>query len=92
MVKKCLGKNDENNSNNSYASIILKSFVVLTCILLFAMLKKKLLTEDLTIFYLALFIVLGTIILSLIGITDTNIFNNILIGLGIAIGMKTIEI
>mgnify|MGYP000940872376 FL=1 len=83
-------KTYEENKENiflRYAKITLKSFVLIISILLFILLKNKLLKNNNSIFSLSLFVVFATLILSILGITDIYIYNNLIIGIGLAVGM-----
>ena len=54
-------------------------------------LKRQTLNVNFTPFNIALFIVLSTVILSFVGLTDNYVFNNIAIGMGLAIGMDVMK-
>uniref|UniRef100_A0A6C0J0Q3 Uncharacterized protein n=1 Tax=viral metagenome TaxID=1070528 RepID=A0A6C0J0Q3_9ZZZZ len=82
-------KDDNTNLDDNFtrfAKTLLKSFVLVTSILFLIVLKKQNLTDNATLFNFALFIVLSTVIFSIIGLIDSYLFNNIAIGMGIAIG------
>ena len=79
--------NDLDDNFTRFAKILLKSFVLLTSILILIKKKKNHLNDKSTLFNFALFIVLATFVFSIIGLVDSYLFNNIAIGMGIAIGM-----
>lgn len=85
--------NDDNsNSFSKFAKNILKSFIFITCILLLVVIKLKLLKLNSTLFRYALFIILSTFLFGIISLIDVNIYNNLILGIGIAIGMKFIDL
>ena len=83
--------NDLDGAFSRYAKILLKSFVLITTIIFLAVIKKKYLTADASIFYFAVFICMSTPIFSIIGLVDGYVFNNIAVGMGIAIGMHIMD-
>ena len=93
MVSSCQKNSDTELEDNftRFARTLLKSFVLVTSVLFLIVLKKQNLNDKSTLFNFALFIVLSTIIFSLIGLIDTYLFNNIVIGMGIAIGMHIMK-
>lgn len=93
MVSSCQKNSDTELEDNftRFARTLLKSFVLVTSVLFLVVLKKQNLNDKSTLFNFALFIVLSTIIFSLIGLIDTYLFNNIVIGMGIAIGMHIMK-
>jgi len=93
MVSSCQKNSDTELEDNftRFARTLLKSFVLVTSVLFLIVLKKQNLNDKSTLFNFALFIVLSTIIFSLIGLIDTYLFNNIIIGMGIAIGMHIMK-
>ena len=82
---------DIDGSFTRYAKILLKSFILITTIIFLIVIKKKYLTKEASLFYVALFIVLASPIFSLIGLVDAYVFNNIAVGMGIAIGMHIMD-
>ena len=87
-------KNSDNELEDNFtrfAKTLLKSFILVTGMLFLIVLKKQTLAENFTPFNIALFIVLSTVILSIIGLVDTYVFNNIAIGMGLAIGMDVMK-
>ena len=93
MVSSCQKNSDTELEDNftRFARTLLKSFVLVTSVLLLVVLKKQNLNDKSTLFNFALFIVLSTIIFSLIGLIDTYLFNNIVMGMGLAIGMHIMK-
>ena len=91
MATTCQQPPEEDNSFNRFARTLLKSFVLVTSIIFLVILKKKYLTLESTLFYYAMFIVLSTIIFGLVGLVDSFVFNNIAVGMGIAVGMHIMD-
>ena len=93
MVSSCQKNSDTELEDNftRFARTLLKSFVLVTSVLFLIVLKKQNLNDKSTLFNFALFIVLSTIIFSLIGLIDTYLFNNIVMGMGLAIGMHIMK-
>ena len=93
MVSSCQKNSDTELEDNftRFARTLLKSFVLVTSVLFLVVLKKQNLNDKSTLFNFALFIVLSTIIFSLIGLIDTYLFNNIVMGMGLAIGMHIMK-
>lgn len=89
---------DNSCSNNdgvdrlaNFAKAIIKSFILLTIVLSTYYLKKKYIPNDgtpPTVISIILFILLGTVLMTVLGVTDMYIFNNVVLGLGIGLGMK----
>lgn len=90
MAKSCTKDNEESIAI-SYGKITIKSFVLVVSILLLMLLKDKLLQKNGSIFLIALFVVFATLIFSLLGITDSYVYNNLIVGIGIAIGMHIMK-
>jgi len=91
----CSTREDNDFIDGSFAKfskILLKSFILITSAIILIAVKNKYLTKEATLFYIALFIVIATPVLSIIGITDSYIFNNIAVGIGIAVGMSIMNI
>jgi hypothetical protein len=86
---------DNNTCNESdklanFAKSIIKSFILLTVVISLIYIKTKYLKSETgqpPIINTILFILLGTVLLTILGITDMYIFNNVMLGLGIAVGM-----
>ena len=90
----CSTNNNENTIDGSftrYSKILLKSFVLVSSVIFLITLKKKYLNKEITLFYIALFIVMSSVIFSFIGLVDGFVFNNIAVGMGIAIGMHIMD-
>jgi hypothetical protein len=79
----------------NFAKSILKSFILLTIVICVFFIKGKYLPreagEQPTIINLILFTLLGTVLLTILGVTDMYIFNNLVLGLGIGLGVRFFE-
>lgn len=82
---------DENTDKlANFAKSIIKSFILLTVTISLIYIKTKYIKSDTgqaPIINTILFILLGTVLLTILGITDMYIFNNLVLGLGIGLGM-----
>ena len=81
---------DESDKLANFAKSIIKSFILLTVVISLIYIKTKYLKSENgqpPIINTILFILLGTVLLTILGITDMYIFNNIALGLGIGLGM-----
>jgi prepilin signal peptidase PulO-like enzyme (type II secretory pathway) len=65
-----------------------KIFILICSLTFVLILKSKLLGVGATAFTMALFAVVATVLISVISITDTYILSNILMGLGLGLGMS----
>jgi hypothetical protein len=70
-----------------FAKTIIKSFILLCVCVSLMHIKAKYLTEQ-TIINVVLFILLGTVLLTVVGVTDGYVFNNLVLGLGLALGLN----
>ena len=52
-----------------------------------AALKNRLITEETTVFYTGLFVVGGTVLLTVLGTLDSYIYSNLTLGIGLALGL-----
>jgi len=79
----------------SFAKAIIKSFILLTIVISLYYIKGKYLPKELgeqvVIINLVLFILLGTVLLTVLGVTDMYVFNNLVLGLGLGLGIRFFE-
>jgi len=93
----CAGGATNENTDRlaSFATNIIKSFILLTLIISIYYLKGKYLPKDGSesplIINLIMFILLGTVMLTILGVTDMYIFNQVVLGLGIGLGIRFFE-
>jgi len=88
-------ENEEVDRLAGFAKSIIKSFILLTIVICMFYIKGKYLPreagEQPTIINLILFVLLGTVLLTVLGVTDMYIFNNLILGLGIGLGIRFFE-
>ena len=70
----------------NYSKSLVKTFVILMVVFLFFSLKNAL--SEGSMFTSALFILGSTLLFSIVNVVDEYIYNNILLGIGIAIGIS----
>jgi len=83
-------KDESSDKLASFAKAIIKSFILLTIVISLIYIKTKYIKSDTgqpPIINTILFILLGTVLLTILGITDMYIFNNLVLGLGIGLGV-----
>ena len=86
MVSTCSKEKDAYESSFSYfLKTLMKTFITLTIIVMAMTLKNRLITSDTTMFYSALYIIGATVLLTLLGTVDHYIYNNLMLGVGLAI-------
>lgn len=86
-------KNDD-NSESSYINFtrkLMSSFVLLVVISLVLGLKSRLLTEGATLFYVALFIIGATILLTIVGTVNSYVYSQLVLGIGMAVGLQLMD-
>tara|TARA_B100001093_G_scaffold322833_1_gene308042 strand:- start:2003 stop:2296 length:294 start_codon:yes stop_codon:yes gene_type:complete len=74
-----------------FSKTLLNTFVLLTVITLVLALKNRLLSEGTTLFYTALFIIGATILFSIIGITNSYVYSQLILGIGMAVGLQVMD-
>ena len=88
----CNKESDEIESTFvQFSRTLLNTFVLLTVITLVLALKNRLLSEETTLFYTALFIIGATILFSIIGITNSYIYSQLVLGIGLAVGLQVMD-
>ena len=87
MALSC-AKEEMDDKFTSFAKLLLKAFILVVSTIFLITLKKKLLTPETTLFLVASFCVLATLIFAIVGLVDGYVFNNLAVGMGIAIGMQ----
>jgi len=91
MINDC--ENNNPRSFSGYLQILLKSFVLVISIFIIITLKNNYLKSDkLTLSNIIIFIILSSFIFSFIGLSNGHIYNNIVVGIGIAIGMNIMNL
>ena len=87
----CNGKKTGDGTENAfidYSKSLVKTFVLLMVVILFFSLKNMLVSGTATMFTSALFVLGATLLFSIINVTDKYIYNNVILGVGIALGLS----
>tara|TARA_B110000908_G_C10198917_1_gene424376 strand:+ start:16 stop:321 length:306 start_codon:yes stop_codon:yes gene_type:complete len=71
-----------------FSKTLLKTFMLLVILVIILILKKSLLRTDSSLFYIALFIIFATFLFTLLGVMDRYLYNNLVMGMGIAVGLQ----
>ena len=83
---------DNEESTFAYFSrVLLKSFMTLVIVFMFMSVKQQLIDKESTIFLMALFVVIGTLLLTILGMVDQYVYSNISLGIGIALGLNLLK-
>ena len=92
MVSACSKDKDNYESSFSYfLKTLMKTFVTLTIIVMAMSLKNRLITTDTTMFYSALYIIGSTVLLTILGTVDQYVYNNLMLGVGLALGLQMMD-
>ena len=73
----------------NFAKSIIKAFILISVVVSIYYLKDKYLVEHMVgipAISLIMFILLTTVLLTIVGVTDMYVFNNIILGIGIGLG------
>lgn len=90
-MSKCSRKDEDDNIESTFLNFsknLVKTFILITVVMLSLSIKNKLIKEEVTLFYIAIFLLAITILFTIIGIVDTYLYNNLIIGIGIALGLQ----
>tara|TARA_B100000927_G_scaffold269405_1_gene244814 strand:- start:162 stop:458 length:297 start_codon:yes stop_codon:yes gene_type:complete len=88
----CNRENDDNQSTfMNFAKTLLKTFVLLVVVVMTMALKNRLVTQETTMFYTALFVIGGTVLLTIVGTVDSYVYSNLTLGLGLAMGLYLMD-
>lgn len=94
-IATCNKENENVDRLADFAKSIIKSFILLTIVICVFYIKGKYLPKEAgeqpTIINLVMFVLLGTVLLTVLGVTDMYIFNNLILGLGIGLGIRFFE-
>tara|TARA_B110000908_G_C10153376_1_gene402464 strand:+ start:289 stop:594 length:306 start_codon:yes stop_codon:yes gene_type:complete len=71
-----------------FSKTLLKTFMLLVILVIILILKKSLLRSDSSLFYIALFVIFATFLFTLLGVMDKYLYNNLVMGMGIAVGLQ----
>ena len=83
---------DEDSKFTQFSKTLLKSFILITTILVLLLMKNKYITKASSIFQYAMFVIISTILLSLLGFIDSYIYTNVTVGVGLALGMQLMQL
>ena len=92
MVSVCSKDKDNYESSFSvFLKTLMKTFVTLTIIVMAMSLKNRLITTETTMFYSALYIIGSTVLLTILGTIDHYVYNNLMLGVGLALGLQMMD-
>lgn len=87
----CSGKNETIQDNYSFENFVKnfgKVFVITTTIVICMSLRSRLVTPDSSLFHMAVFILSSSFLFTMISVADNYVFSNIMLGIGIALGLQ----
>lgn len=88
----CNKENDDNQSTFiNFTKTLLKTFILLVVVVMAMALKNRLISQDTTMFYTALFVIGGTVLLTILGLVDSYVYSNMTLGLGLALGLYLMD-
>ncbi len=88
----CANESDPYETTFShFVKSFMKTFIMLTIIVMAMSLKSRLITPNTTLFYSALFVIGGTILLSILSSVDKYVYNNVTLGIGLALGLQMMD-
>jgi hypothetical protein len=92
MASTCNNQKDDTDSSFiSFARSLMKSFILLTVVIMTISLKDRLITGDTTLFYTAIFITATTLLFTLVSIVDSYVYSNLILGVGLALGLQIMD-
>ena len=92
MVSSCSKEKDAYETSFSYfLKTLMKTFITLTIIVMAMTLKNRLITNDTTMFYSELYIIGATVLLTILGTVDHYVYNNLMLGVGLALGLQMMD-
>jgi|TARA_B110000971_G_scaffold124178_1_gene127134 uncharacterized protein YebE (UPF0316 family) len=92
MVSACANERDQYETTFShFVKTLTKTFITLTIIVMAMSLKSRLITSNTTLFYSALFIIGGSLLLSILATVDQYVYNNVILGIGLALGLQMMD-
>ena len=84
-------ESDTQTTFTLFSKTLLKTFVLLLVVVMTMALKNRLITEETTMFYTGLFVVGGTVLLTILGTLDSYIYSNLTLGIGLALGLYVMD-
>lgn len=91
MVKEYDEEDTHQSTFMNYTKSLLKVFTLLIIVVLVMALKTRLLTQDASLFYIALFVIGATFLLTILSTLDNYIFSNLVLGIGLALGLQVMN-
>ena len=92
MVSAYANERDQYETTFSqFVKTLTKTFITLTIIVMAMSLKSRLITSNTTLFYSALFIIGGSLLLSILATVDQYVYNNVILGIGLALGLQMMD-
>jgi len=82
------GQSEDDSAFAYFSKTLLKSFSVLVIMFMLLGAKQRFVNKDTTLFLMVLFIIIGTVLLTILGIIDSYVYSNVLLGTGISLGMQ----
>lgn len=87
--------NRDDSDNQStfmhFAKTLLKTFILLVVVVMTMALKSRLISAETTMFYTALFVLGGTVLLTIVGTVDSYVYSNLTLGIGLAMGLYLMD-
>ena len=92
MATQCIGEKDNTESTFiNFSKTLMKSFVLLTVVIMTISIKTRLIDEETTLFYSFLFIIAATVLFTIVGVVDSYIYSNLVLGIGLALGLQIMD-
>ena len=90
-MSSCANQREYETDNYSFQNFVKnmgKVFVITTIIIMCMVLRKRLISRDSSLFYIALYILGTALLFTMISVTDHYVFSNIMLGVGLALGLQ----
>jgi hypothetical protein len=92
MATQCIGEKDNTESTFiNFSKTLMKSFVLLTVVIMTISIKTRLIDEETTLFYSFLFIIAATVLFTIVGVVDSYVYSNLVLGIGLALGLQIMD-
>ena len=91
MASTCNKDTDSPSTFINFTRNLMKSFILLIVVVCVMALKTRLITEDTTLFYTALFVIGGTVLMTILGTLDNYVYSNMTLGIGMALGLYVLD-
>ena len=88
----CVGEKDKNETAFiKFTRTLVKSFTLLVVVVIAISIKNNMINENTTLFSTALFIIVMTILFTIVGVVDSYVYSNLVLGVGLAIGLQIMD-